>query len=104
SRRRSIPKDRMKDLRIPLPSIDGQHELVTEIDSYREIVGMAQKMSQVKGMNIVVKPSWPRTSLGELAKLEYGYTASAKENGDARFIRITDIDDMGSLRANGKKY
>ena len=43
-------------------------------------------------------------TLGEVAKFTYGYTDKAKENGDARFVRITDIDEEGLLREDGAKY
>ena len=34
---------------------------------------------------------WPMVELGELTKPEYGFTAKASEEGNVRFIRITDI-------------
>ena len=43
-------------------------------------------------------------SLGEIAEFTYGFTDKAKDSGEARFIRITDIDEYGHLNANGAKY
>ncbi len=43
-------------------------------------------------------------SLGEIASFTYGYTEKAKNHGDARFIRITDIDDLGRLKETDAKY
>jgi type I restriction enzyme M protein len=45
-----------------------------------------------------------RAPLGEIATFEYGHTATAGETGDARYIRITDIDEYGSLRPNDAKF
>ena len=42
--------------------------------------------------------------LGSIADFSYGHTASAQDAGDIRFIRITDIDENGSLKANGVKF
>jgi len=42
--------------------------------------------------------------LGSICKPEYGFTASAADNGDARFIRITDIGPDGRLRKEDPKY
>ncbi len=42
--------------------------------------------------------------LGQICKTEYGYTESAKDNGNTRFIRITDIDENGLLKKDDKKY
>ena len=43
-------------------------------------------------------------SLADIASLSYGYTATAQERGDIRYIRITDIDENGELRSNDAKF
>lgn len=43
-------------------------------------------------------------ALGTIADFSYGYTATAQDAGDTRFIRITDIDENGSLKQNDAKY
>ena len=47
---------------------------------------------------------WPLVKVGDLTKPEYGFTASAEDDGDARFIRITDIAEDGTLRQDGAKF
>ena len=42
--------------------------------------------------------------LNDIATFTYGYTDTAKDNGSARFLRITDIDDNGYLKPNDAKY
>lgn len=42
--------------------------------------------------------------MGDLAKFKYGFTASAKDEGVFRFLRITDIDPWGKLSPKGAKY
>ena len=37
-------------------------------------------------------------TLGGVARLDYGLTASAQEEGDLRLVRITDIADNGKIR------
>lgn len=44
------------------------------------------------------------TKLEEIASLEYGYTDTAKNEGDFRFIRITDINEFGKLSSSEPKY
>lgn len=44
------------------------------------------------------------SSLEDVAKIEYGYTDTAKDEGDARFIRITDINANGQLKMDSPKY
>lgn len=43
-------------------------------------------------------------TLGEIAKFIYGYTDKAQEKGSARFIRITDISEDGTLNPQDAKY
>jgi type I restriction enzyme M protein len=40
--------------------------------------------------------------LSEIAKIEYGFTEKAKDEGDVRFIRITDINERGELKEEAK--
>jgi type I restriction enzyme M protein len=46
----------------------------------------------------------PIVKLEEIATFEYGYTASARDEGEARFIRITDIDKHYRLKEDESKY
>ena len=43
-------------------------------------------------------------SLGEVATFEYGHTATAADEGDIRYVRITDINEFGRLRLNDAKF
>ncbi|MGI6657153.1 MAG: restriction endonuclease subunit S [Desulfobulbus sp.] len=43
-------------------------------------------------------------ALGTVADFSYGYTAAAQDTGDTRFLRITDIDENGSLKKNDAKF
>ena len=47
---------------------------------------------------------WEVKTLGEIADVEYGYTDKSTEEGDYRYIRITDIDKNGELILDDKKY
>lgn len=47
---------------------------------------------------------WPMVKLGEVCEMVYGLTATAKDLGDARFIRITDISVEGSLIVDNPKF
>lgn len=47
---------------------------------------------------------WEEKTLGEIADVEYGYTDKSTEDGDYRYVRITDIDKNGELILEDKKY
>jgi hypothetical protein len=42
--------------------------------------------------------------LGDIATFEYGYTTTATNKGEFRYIRITDIDEFGNISEKEKKY
>lgn len=64
---------------------------------FDKVIGTSAKKKAALGR-------WPTKRLGEIAELEYGLTESARESGNARFIRITDISDAGLLNETGAKY
>jgi type I restriction enzyme, S subunit len=43
-------------------------------------------------------------TLGEIGEFTYGYAAKAQDSGDARFVRITDVNINGKLIATNSKY
>ena len=48
--------------------------------------------------------NYGEVALGTIAEFSYGHTATAQDNGDIRFLRITDIDENGLLKKNGAKF
>ena len=100
----SISKTQIEQIQIPLPPLDAQQRIVAELEGYQKIIDGAKQVVAHWKPEIKVDPAWETVELGEVCELEYGYTETAKENGDARFIRITDIDDNGLLKADEPKF
>lgn len=92
------------ELQIPLPPLDVQKEIVAEIDGYQKVIDGARAVVDNYRPHIPIHPDWPMVELGELCKPEYGFTEKATESGDARFIRITDIAENGTLRTENPKF
>ena len=78
-----------------------------EIAAHQRIIDGARQVVEgwKPNLELELAQSLPREwrnqekfSLGDIAELEYGFTASAEEAGDARFIRITDINEDGTLK------
>ncbi len=94
----------VKEIKIPVPSLSAQEELVTELDSYQKIIVGARQVVENYKPRIDIDPKWPVLELGDICQFTYGYTDTALTEGDARFIRITDISEKGLLRDDDVKY
>ncbi|HHX67927.1 MAG TPA: N-6 DNA methylase, partial [Gallicola sp.] len=52
-----------------------------------------------------IKSNWPIFKIGDFVSTLYGYTAKAENTGDYRYLRITDINEDGSIKLdNDSKY
>ena len=91
-------------IQIPLPPLDVQQEIVAEIEGYQKVIDGARAVVENYRPHIHVDPDWPMVKIAELAKPEYGFTEKAQDQGDARFIRITDISERGTLRSDDPKF
>lgn len=99
-----ITRQTLKELKIPLPPIKIQEEIVKELDGYQAVIDGAQKVIDNWKPTFQINPNWQKVKLGEVSKLTYGYTDTAKSIGDTRFIRITDIDNFGKIKNSDIKY
>ena len=95
---------KLKELRIPLPPLEVQKEIVAEIEGYQKVIDGARAVVDNYRPQITVDPEWPLVAISEIAKPKYGFTASAQDQGEARFIRITDISEKGTLTHNEPKF
>jgi len=99
-----ISKSKFCELHLPLPPLEVPKEIVAEIEGYQKVINGARAVLDHYRPHIPIHPDWPMLAIDELARPEYGFTASAADAGDARFIRITDIAPDGSLRPNDAKF
>jgi type I restriction enzyme M protein len=93
-----------ENFEIPLPPLEIQQQIVAEIEGYQKIIDGAKQVVNNYKPTIKINPDWPMVELGEVCKPEYGFTETAKDKGDARFIRITDIGADGKLKESEPKY
>lgn len=105
----------LKEISIPIPPLSIQRSIVAELDllhsviskkkeQLRELDNLAQSLFyQMFGDPITNPMGWEIKKLGEVAleKLSYGSGASAIDfDNEVRYVRITDINDDGSLNEN----
>ena len=102
---------------IPLPPLPEQQRIVAILDAAFAAIAKAKANAQqnlqnakelfesyLQGVFEKKGDGWVEKSLGEIADVEYGYTDKSIEEGDYRYVRITDIDKNGELILEDKKY
>ena len=119
----SVPS--IKSILVPIPPLLVQQEIVRILDAFAELTEqitdklnaelVARRKQYEHYRDLLLSfddsstpPPWkcPKNwiLLGDFAKFTYGYTDKAQKVGDARFIRITDIDENGCLNVQDAKY
>ncbi len=114
---KSLRRRHFENLEIPLPPLPEQKRIVKILDEVFEKTAKAKENTEKNLQNsrelfesylqsVFANPGkdWEKKKLGKIADVEYGFTDAAKNNGDFRFVRITDIDANGELGGNDKKY
>ena len=119
----------VKNLSIPLPPLPIQDEIVKILDRFAEYTAELQAELQARKeqyeyyRNLLLtnnfaygsaddkqkitgnaREEWKWMTLGEVGTFTYGYTDKAKNSGDTRFIRITDITEDGCLNPEGAMF
>lgn len=114
----NISKHRFMKVRIPVPPIEIQQEIVRILDNYTDLQAKLQAELQAELRarqrqfhhhrdSLFIAPADEEiamNNLGDIAEFKYGYTASAKDKGEYRFIRITDINLLGELSPTDAKF
>jgi len=113
----SLRKPMFEKYPIPIPPISVQKEIVRILDTFTELTAeltakltaeltaRKQQYSYYREQLLSLEEGeveWK--SLGEVCKFTYGYAAKAQDNGDARFVRITDINVDGKLIPSNAKF
>lgn len=103
----------LEDYTIPIPSLEEQEQIVAELDlltgiiekqkqQLKELDNLAQSIFyDMFGNPDTNEMGWEKRKMIDvgIGKLTYGSgSPSTQYNGEVRYIRITDIDDDGSLK------
>lgn len=95
----------VKRIKVPLPPIEIQREIVAELDGYQKIIDAAQTIVQTYKPTIKINPDWEMVELGKWAKIDNGNAFKSSEYVDAgaRVIRITNVQ-KGTIVDSQPKY
>lgn len=90
------PRD-LEPFKIPLPPLEVQEQIVTELDSYQKIIDWAKQIVENYKSTIKIDPDWEMVELGEVAEfsqwIQVDLEKQIKEQKDwyIRFWRIIDF-------------
>lgn len=116
----NISKSRFKKILVPIicpndpeKSLAIQSEIVRILDKFTELTAeLTAELSMRKKQYNYYRDQllsfkegeveWK--TLGEIGNFTYGYAAKAMDSGDARFVRITDINKDGKLSKENPMY
>ncbi|HNR13771.1 MAG TPA: restriction endonuclease subunit S, partial [Thermodesulfobacteriota bacterium] len=87
----TVPKlnqEKLRSIPIPLPPLEVQKEIVSEIEGYQKIIDGARAVIDNYRPHIAIDPEWPMVEIGDIYLIEYGIAESIPENLDPEGIRI----------------
>ncbi len=76
-----VPRDFVERFEIPLPSLEVQQEIVSEIEEYQKIIDGCRTVIDHYKTHIPILDTWPTVSLGSLVSLKNGLNFSKGEGG-----------------------
>jgi type I restriction enzyme M protein len=85
----------LKGIRIPLPPLDVQREIVAEIEGYQKVMDGARAVLDAYRPQIPIDPAWPMVELGEICELARGVTYAKEDevaHDGCKVLRANNID------------
>ena len=104
-----VTKGRFEAIKIPLPPLDVQKEIVAEIEGYQKIIDGARQVVENYKPRIPISPDWPMVELSQVCELitkgttptSYGYQF---QSSGIRFIKIENINSVGTISSQKMSY
>lgn len=98
----------LKKIKLPLPPIEVQKQIVEELEGYQKIISGAKQVVENWKPIIDVDPKWEKVKLGDKFKIESGGTPSSTEasywNGDILWTTLADVpDSIETIRDTKRK-
>lgn len=83
-------------IQIPLPPLDEQKQIVTEIEGFQKIIDGARAITDNYRPHILIDPKWPIVELGGVCKIKGGYAFKSSDfvNNGVQLIRMSNVKRM----------
>ena len=93
----SINQSDVMAIKIPLPPLEVQREIVAEIEGYKRVIDGARAVIDNYRPQIVVDPEWPMVAIGEVCNLINGRAFKPQdwkraESGGLPIVRIQNLN------------
>ena len=88
-----VTKNQLSQMQIPLPPLEVQRELVTEIESYQRVIDGARQMVASYRPRIAPNPDWPTSKLSAVCAVNPPKSEIAHMGGtvEVSFVPMADI-------------
>jgi len=84
---------KLKELKIPLPPLEVQRELVAEIEGYQKLIDGCRQVVDSWKPQFDIDPEWPMVKLGEYISINNGYVLTEFSNeGSIACIKVSDMN------------
>ncbi|WP_353258628.1 restriction endonuclease subunit S, partial [Prochlorothrix hollandica] len=96
-----------KEIHIPVPPIEVQREIVTEIEGYQKVIDGARAVVENYRPQIAIDPEWPIVAIGDIVDFVSGLTVSIPElesEGGIPILAINNVSENGNLTLHGLRY
>ena len=99
---KNIDVSQFRAIKIPLPPIETQHQIVAELNNYQTIIDAAQTIVQTYKPTIKINPDWRTKTVAEISeRVTKGTTPTTagfqyKDSG-VNFVKVESITDTGEF-------
>ncbi|WP_144575958.1 N-6 DNA methylase [Agrobacterium sp. DE0009] len=107
-----ISKSKFCELEIPLPPLEMQREIVTEVEGYQRVIDGARAVLHNYRPHIAVDPEWPTMPIGDVCVMGGKITSEVDlskpyfgaDSFEANTGRLLKIETAEAQRVNGPVY
>ena len=82
---KEVSKTNVSKIKIPLPPLEVQRELVSEIEGYEKVIDGARQVVKHWKPTIKINPTWPLTPLSTVCTFEYGKALKKEDRNGNKY-------------------